>query len=154
MECRAPPLQLPSAEKVGKGVLHKRCAKVTPFALDLEGAEEFHLLFILFFSVLPSLGSCRSCFRFQHWIRRSWKELPKQGRGGSCLPGDRGRAPAGKSQVWRPQAPPRCLICCSSGLDAWLVGTPNLLVTFLKWHAHWRLRTTLWGTFLPKTVQI
>ena len=83
--------------------------------------------------------SCRSwkvvgiASGFRHWIRRSWKELPKQGRGGSCLPGDRGRAAAGRSQVWRPQAPPGCLIYHPSGSDAWVAGTPNLLVLFLKW---------------------
>lgn len=141
-ECGAPPRPLPSAKEVGKGVLQERLAKVIPFALYLEGAEEFRSLFSFSLSACSLFSfslSCRSwevvgvASGFQHWIRRSWKELPKQGRGGSCLPGDRGRAAAGRSQVWRPQAPPGCLIYRPSGSDAWVAGTPNLLVLFLKW---------------------
>lgn len=62
-ECGAPPLPLPSAKKVGKRMLQERLAKVTPLALDVEGAEEFRVLFILLFSLLLGLGSCRGCFR-------------------------------------------------------------------------------------------
>lgn len=86
-ECGARPRPLPSAKEVGKGVLQERLAKVIPLALDVEGAEEFRLLFILFFSLLPVLESCRDCFRVsaldqkilegasktgERWIMSAW----------------------------------------------------------------------------------